>query len=83
MTAETRALPSNVRIRRRTRPVADGIRLYERYARRFERKYGRSSAEMAEAVASGEADCSAEIALWLSAYRKTQRLRARVSPTAG
>ena len=83
MVVETQALPSNVRIRRRTRTVADGIRLYERYVRRFERKYGRPSAEMAEAVASGETDCSAEIALWLSAYRKTQRLRDRVSPTTG
>lgn len=83
MVAETQALPSNVRIRRRTRTVEDGIRLFERYVRRFERKYGRSSAEMAEAVLRGEADCSAEVDLWLARYRHLQRLRARAGGTTG
>ena len=63
MVTETRVRPSRVRIRRRARSVGDGVRLYERYTRRFERAYGRSSAEMAEAVRRGEADCSPEIDL--------------------
>ena len=83
MTAETQALPSAVRIRRRSRAVADDIRLFERYVRRFERKYGRSSAEMAEAVLCGEADCSAEVDLWLARYRHLQDLRALAGPTGG
>lgn len=83
MTAETQALPSAVRIRRRSRAVADDIRLFERYVRRFERRYGRSSAEMAEAVLCGEADCSAEVDLWLARYRRLQDLRALAGPTAG
>ena len=83
MVAETQALPSSVRIRRRSRTVADGIRLFERYVRRFERKYGRSSADMAEAVLRGEADCSAEVDLWLARYRHLQDLRALVDPATG
>ena len=83
MTAETQALPSSVRIRRRSRAVADDIRLFERYVRRFERKYGRSSAEMAEAVLCGEADCSVEVDLWLARYRHLQDLRALAGPAAG
>ena len=83
MVAETQAPSSNVRIRRRTRTVEDGIRLFERYVRRFERKYGRSSAEMAEAVLRGEAACSAEVDLWLARYRHLQDLRALAVLAAG
>lgn len=81
MVTETRGRPSGVRIRRRS--VEDGIRLYERYTRRFERCYGRTSAAMAEAVASGEADCTPEVSLWLTSYQQLQDLRARASRTTG
>lgn len=81
MVTETRGRPSGVRIRRRS--VEDGIRLYERYTRRFERCYGRTSAAMAEAVASGEADCTPEVSLWLHGYRTLQSLRGLAGRTDG
>ena len=80
MVAKTRER-SGFRIRRQS--IEDGIRLYERYTRRFERCHGRSSAEMEAALASGEADCTPEIALWMFGYTVLQDLRGLAGRTAG
>lgn len=54
--------------------LEETLRRLTRVISRMERRHGCTSAEMAEAVACGRIEESAEVAEWLSAYRNSRYL---------
>lgn len=81
MVASLRARSGGLRVRQRTPGFMVGM--LERHVRLFERKYGCSSARMAEAVGRGERYDTPEIAGWLASYQELLDLRGLADRTAG